>query len=269
MAKVPKRTADRLSKYVVTFQKVLQDAKNRDVNEADTVTIVTDILGTVFGYDKYTEITGEQAIRGTYCDLAVKVNDVTKYLIEVKAIGLTLKENHLRQAIGYGANHGVPWVVLTNGIDWEVHKITFEQPISCEQIFKFNFLELSPRKAEHQEMLYVLSKEGLSKSAIEQFHEHVQIVNRFVVAAIIKSDPVLNVIRRELKRISPAASVTTKEIGELLPDVFKRDIMEGESAAKAKRQVSRASSTTLRKKRSSSKTPASKPEPEEEIHGAT
>ena len=35
--------------------------------------LVKDLLAEVFGYDKYAELTSEHAIRGTYCDLAVKV----------------------------------------------------------------------------------------------------------------------------------------------------------------------------------------------------
>jgi len=37
------------------------------------VILATDILADVFGYDKYTEITSEYAIRSTYCDLAIKI----------------------------------------------------------------------------------------------------------------------------------------------------------------------------------------------------
>ena len=247
MARIPKKVAERFGKHLGRFQKVLRDAKDRDVNESDTVTIVTDMLGAIFGYDKYTEITSEQAIRGTYCDLAIKLNGIVKYLIEVKAIGLTLKENHLRQAIGYGANHGVPWIVLTNGIDWEIYKITFDQPISCDQVTTFNILELSARKMENQELLFLLSKEGLSKAAIEEYHEHVQIVNRFVVAAIIRSEAVLSVIKRELRRLSPGTAITTGEIDDLMPDVLKRDVIEGEAATGAGKQVHKASSRTLRK----------------------
>ena len=125
MVKIPKKVSERISKAGAKFQKVLKVAKDRDVNESDTVTIVTDMLAQVFGWDKYTEITSEQAIRGTYCDLAVKLDDKIKYLIEVKDIGLTLKENHLRQAINYGANHGISWVVLTNAINWEIYKPGF------------------------------------------------------------------------------------------------------------------------------------------------
>jgi predicted type IV restriction endonuclease len=88
------------------------------VNESDTVIIVTDMLCYVFGYDKYSEITSEFAVKGTYCDLATKIDGKVECLIEVKAAGLDLKENHTKQAVDYAANMGVDWVVLTNGCTW-------------------------------------------------------------------------------------------------------------------------------------------------------
>ena len=106
MARIPKRVSDRLSKQTRKFQKVLQIAKNRDINEADTVVIIADILSELFGFDKYNDITREFQIRGTYCDLAVKVDENVKFLIEVKAIGLDLQDTHLRQAVGYGYSMG-------------------------------------------------------------------------------------------------------------------------------------------------------------------
>lgn len=259
MVTVPKKVADRLAKQIPTFQKVLQGAKDRDVNESDTVTIVTDMLGRVFGFDKYTEVTSEQAIRGTYCDLAIKLGDTTQYLIEVKAIGLTLKDNHLRQAVSYGATHGVPWVVLTNGITWEVYRVKFEKPVDHEPVFDFNLLELSPRKKDHQERLFLLCKDGLGRDAITEYHEHVQSVNRFVLAALIQSEPVLAVLRRELKRLTPDSKVTLDEVQALLPDVLKREAVEGDAAAKARRQVQRASQKPLRKTKKSSAESASEP----------
>jgi len=42
------------------------------VSEADTITLVKDLLSEVLGYDKYAELTSEHSIRGTYCDLAIK-----------------------------------------------------------------------------------------------------------------------------------------------------------------------------------------------------
>lgn len=107
MSNIPKRVSDRLTKETRRFQRILKNAKDRDINESDTVVIITDMLSRVFGFDKYTDITSEYAIRGTFCDLAVKVDGNVKYLIEVKAIGLDLRETHLRQAVGYGAQHGI------------------------------------------------------------------------------------------------------------------------------------------------------------------
>jgi len=247
MAKVPKKVTDRFAKTVGAFQRVLADAKDRDVNESDTVVIITDILSDVLGYDKYSDITSEQAIRGTFCDVAVKHDGKVQFLIEVKAIGLTLRENHLRQAVNYGANQGIPWVVLTNGLRWEIYRIKFEQPIAHEVVCSFDFLDLSPRKADTHETLYMLSKEGLSQSAMQAYHEHVQVVNRYVVGALVASEPVLSVIRRELKRLAPDSRVTTEELAQLLPDVLKRDLLEGDVANQAKRRVTRASSRPLRR----------------------
>ena len=73
MVNIPKKVSDRFIKIVPQFQKIISDAKLRDINESDTVSIIQDIFSEVFGYDKFTEITSEFAIRGTYCDLALKI----------------------------------------------------------------------------------------------------------------------------------------------------------------------------------------------------
>lgn len=260
MVNVPKKVATRFTKEIGKFQRVLKRAKDRDVNESDTVTIITDLLGTVFGFDKYAEITSEQAIRGTYCDLAVKVDDTIKYLIEVKAIGLTLKENHLRQAVAYGANEGIQWIVLTNGIDWEIYRIKFERPVSYDQVCAFDLLSLNPRRADDQRKLFLLCKEGLDRAVIEKFHEHVRSVNRFVIAALVQSDPVITVLRRELRRISPAVKVDKEEIAEIVgSEVLKRDVVEGEAAEEALRRVKKAPRKKLRKR--TKPTESQEPEP--------
>jgi hypothetical protein len=118
-AKFLKRVQDSLKKY----QGVIAQIKKKDANESDTVTVITDILQDVFGYDKYSEITSEYAIRGTYCDLAiVDQNKKIRFLIEVKAVSVSLNDNHIKQAMDYGSNAGVNWVILTNSERWLVYK---------------------------------------------------------------------------------------------------------------------------------------------------
>lgn len=116
MAAIPKKVLERLIAGIKRYQPILAAAKARDVGEADTVTIIKDMLADIFGYDKYSEVTSEFAIRGTFCDLAIKLDGALQILIEVKAIGLELKEPHVKQAIDYAANQGIDWVLLTNGV---------------------------------------------------------------------------------------------------------------------------------------------------------
>src|SRR5437763_16157849 len=101
MAAIPKKVADRLAAGIKKFQTVLAAQKSRDVGESDTVVIVTDMLAEIFGYDKYSEITSEHAIKSTFCDLATKIEGVLQTLIEVKAIGHELKDAHVKQAVDY------------------------------------------------------------------------------------------------------------------------------------------------------------------------
>ena len=238
MFKIPKKVSDRFKKTVPRFQKVLAIAKDRDVNESDTVAILNDILGEVFGFDKYLEVTSEFAIRSTYCDLAIKVDGKTQFLIEAKAIGIELKETHVKQAIDYGANHGVQWVVLTNGLDWRVYRIRFEQPINFDLVFSFDFTTLSASTQKDQVMLYTLSKEGLAKEVRELFYEKVQSVNRYVIGQLIVADPVTSVIRRELRKLADGMQVDMDEVCELLrKQVLKREVVEGDDADAAAKRV--------------------------------
>jgi len=253
MAYIPKKVATRFVKELGKWQKVLQTAKDRDINEADTVTIIKDLLANIFGYDKYTELTSEFAIRGTFVDLAVKIGNAVKYLIEVKAIGMDLNDNHLRQALDYGANHGIDWVVLTNGAIWRIYKIRFDKPITSEFICELDLLTMNPRQEKTQQMLFLLCKEGWNKSVIDDYHSYRKVVNKFVIGALVLNQPVLDLIKRELRRLSPDVRVDSSEIEEILKtDVLKREVIEGEMADQASSLVKKGKQRD-RKKREETK----------------
>lgn len=235
---IPKRVEERLVRSIVKFQQVLKVAKDRDVNETDTVSIVKDMFAEIFGYDKYLEITSEFSVRGTFCDLAIKVDNKVEFLIETKAIGLELKESHLRQALDYCANSGVQWAILTNGIYWEVYKVKFDQPINAEPICSFDMMGVNPRDEEHQAQLFVVCREGLAKDAREEYHEKIQTVNRFLLSALVLSDEIIGDIRKELRKISGGVLVSVEEINKvLMTEVLKRDTIEGDEATKAQARI--------------------------------
>ncbi len=248
MATIPNKVKSRLIAHVKKYQNILALAKARDVNESDTVTIVKDILCDVFGFDKYAEITSEYAIRGTNVDLAIKIDNSLQMLIEVKAIGLDLKDAHVKQAIDYAANQGTDWVILTNGIIWQVYKVSFAKPISQELVLQINFLELNLKNENDVENMYLITKEGVSKSALGEYQVQRQVLSRFFIGAILVSDTVLDVIRRELRRLSPNVRIDSDQIKTvLLQEVIKREVTEGEKADEARKKISRAANRTLRK----------------------
>lgn len=239
--KISKRFYDRAKPTLKRYQKILESARARDVNESDTVVVVSDFMADVLGYDKYAEITTEFAIRSTFCDLAVKVDGRLHFLIEVKSVGTDLKDNHLRQAIDYGAKQGTEWVVLTNGIVWQAHRIRFEQPIDSDLVFAIDLLDPESRASTMLGCLYLLSRESLSSSDIAKYWAHKEATSRFVLGQLLLTDKVVGHLRREVRRLSKGLKVSAEEIAELLrSDVLKREVLEGEKAAEAASLVRRA-----------------------------
>ena len=247
MATIPKKVQERLVAGLKRYQPVLAAAKARDVGEADTVTIIKDMLADVFGYDKYSEVTSEFAIRGTYCDLAIKMDGQLQTLIEVKAIGLELKDHHVKQAIDYAANQGVDWVLLTNGICWRIYHLIFAKPIDQELVVDIDFGKLSSRSETDLELLYLWCKEGWQRSVLGEYHTQKQALSRFFVGAMLQTDPVLDVIRRELRRVSPDVRIDVDQLRAVLTsEVIKREVLEGDKAEEARKKVAKAASKALR-----------------------
>jgi hypothetical protein len=247
---VPKRIAERFASKLKAFQNVLVQQKARDISEADTVTIVKDVLSDLFGYDKYAELTSEHSIRGTFCDLAVKIDAKLAFLIEVKAIGIELKDGHVKQAIDYAANQGCEWVVLTNGVDWRLYHVLFKKPIDKEVVAQFNLSTASARNSGDLDKLYLLTREGFTKSALSEYRDKQDATSRFMLAAVLlHSDAVQSALRREIRRISEVM-VAPEDVEKMLRDeVIKRETMEGPQADAAVRRVTKRSDRSIIKER--------------------
>jgi hypothetical protein len=249
MPQVPTKVAAALTAAVKRFQPIIASAKSRDANESDTVIIVTDMLSEVFGFDKYSEITSECSIRGTWCDLAIKIGGTFQYLIEVKAIGLDLKDSYTKQAVDYSANQGTDWVILTNGEVWRIYNVVFGKPIVSELILDINFSQINPKRSSDIELLYNLTRAGWAKSALGDFRTQQQALSRFFMGALVISQPVLEVIRRELRRISPDVRIDLDQIRSVLMiDVLKREVVESEKAVEARKKIQRMAGKLLREK---------------------
>lgn len=240
MGTIPKAVEKRVRDGIKKYKNVLKTAKDKDINEADTVTIITDMLADICGYDKYTEITKEFAIRSTYCDLAIKLEEKIIFLIEVKAIGIMLKDSHLRQALQYASSSGIEWVILTNGDHWQAHRVIFEKPIKTEVAFDFSFIDTA-KVSRLIEFFFLLGKEGAKKSAIDAYHEESQLTSRFMIAQIMQTEISLNLIRKQLRSLSNKVKITNEDIlNTIQTQILKREVTEGEEAVHAKKRLASA-----------------------------
>lgn len=246
-AKIPKKVQDRLVAGLKKYQPIVRRLKERDISEADTVTVIKDMLSDIFGYDKYAELTSEQQIRGTFCDLAIKVEDKIHYLAEVKSAGTNLSDNHLRQAVNYGAHHGIEWVILTNAITWKVYRIKFAQPITWDEVCCFDIGDLSTRSLDDLSKIYMLSRESVSSDVLQTYHRQAQILNRYVISELFQSEEMLGALRKEFRRLFDMKPTVEELRGIVVADVLKRDTLDGEGPTAAKSAVKKAVSTLVRK----------------------
>lgn len=265
---ISKKVSDRLAQQLKKYQSILSEAKDRDVSESDTVVIIADMLADLLGYKKYVEITTEFAIRGTYVDLAVKVGSDVRFLLEAKAIGQALKENHVKQAIDYGANHGIEWIVLTNGAVWQVYKIHFRQPIDKSLIFEIDLLQTSAKNEQFIECFGNLSREGFTQSSMTAFFQQQQATSKFSIAALLTSEPMLQALRRELRKVSSSVKIEDDQLRAILQnDVLKRETVDGDEAKQAQDFLKQAARQAAKAKAKAAATappqPSSQTTPEE------
>lgn len=99
----------------------------------------------------------------------------------------------------------------------------------------------------------MLAKEGQSKSVLHEYHAQRQAMSRHYLGAVILDDAVLDVMRRELRRLSPDVKIDSEELrAALRQEVLKREVIEGDKADEARRKISRAQKKPLRVRSSSS-----------------
>jgi predicted type IV restriction endonuclease len=237
--KISKKVEERIQQRIKNFQTIAAQQKQRDVAEADTVTLVKDMLADLFGYDKYNELTSEQQIRATYCDLAVKIDGKIRYLIEVKSAGIDLNEAHLKQALNYGMNQGLEWVMLTNGLVWKTYKISYAtKPYEWEEVTSFDLLQVNPKNEEDLMKMFLICREALQGDALSEYHEQIKTLNKFTIAQLTLSDAVVGAIRREMRRVFPEIKVEPEQIKTILEaEVLKREVVDGDKAKETQAKI--------------------------------
>jgi hypothetical protein len=95
---------------------------------------------------------------------------------------------------------------------------------------------------------------------MSDYYEQRQAMSRFTLGALLLTDTVIDVVKRELRRVAGVKVEADQLRGVLRGEVLKRDVLEGDKAVIAARQVSRAEKRTLRKARDDDETGDAAPE---------
>ena len=131
-----------------------------------------------------------------------------------------------------------------------------ENRVHNERLFSFDFTEINPRKKEQQDILFLLCKRGVQKDLIDDYYEYRQSVNRHTIGALLLTDSIASVVRRELRKLKPGIKVDAEEIRDLIQsEVIKREVLESEAGAEASKQVARFQKKQERAKKTKSAAP--------------
>ena len=238
MAVYQDKALARIKNGLTRMNNIIEKGLKEGYNEADTRKVVTDFLTRYLGWDQFDNLTAEQMIGSRYADFVVKNNGDELAVIEVKQIGMNLKDTHLNQARQYATDEGIEWIVLTNGDTWKVYRNVLEEKIPvAKPVFSVTISSKEEKPADKAAKLYLLSKESSKKHEIEDFYERKIALSGENLADYILSDDVLSKIRIALKS-GTGQKLTNYEVATALVEhLFDDDLVDASTYKKLEKII--------------------------------
>jgi predicted type IV restriction endonuclease len=190
---------ERARSAIRKFHKPLKDLVDRDANEGDTRLLVTDFLCEGLGFDKYDDLTTEYQVKGDFADYGVRIDKELIAFIEVKRCTQKLGIKQLRQVQMYAVNEGVEWMILTNGRTWQVWHMTGGLPVVVDLALEVDLLG-DATMTQKADALFYLSKEAIKRRLLDELWRAKAATSAKSLANIILSEPVMEALRKELRR---------------------------------------------------------------------
>lgn len=183
-----------LKKYLPHLLKAAED----NLNEADTVQRVIKVFEDVLGYDPMNEISRETAIKDKFVDVALKIDGTMRLLVEAKSANTTLRDRHIEQAQAYAANSNIRWVLLTNGVNWNLYHLTFEEGIEASLAFSVNLTAGVEDKGA--DLLGLLHRQSVKKGELDAYWEQRVALSPASIGRALFTEDCLRFVRREIRR---------------------------------------------------------------------
>jgi len=233
-----------IRKALKKFAPHFLEARESALNEADTVLRLCRFFEDVLGYDGLADISREAQLKNKFVDVCLKIDDRVRLLVEAKAAGQKLRDRHIEQAQAYASQNNYRWVVLTNGVEWHLYHLTFEEGIEYERAFVVS-LEKDAALEEAAEKLALLHKQSVKKGELEGFWEKATALGPESIAKAVFNDPVLMLIRREIRR-DTGLLIDREDLAKSLREMLSSEAREliGPMRIRKRRRASRKSAAT-------------------------
>lgn len=224
---------------------LMLDAREKALNEADTVDRLRRCFEDVLGYEPE-EITRETSMKHKYVDLCLKINGTIRLLVEAKAANVQLRDRHIDQAQSYASRNNFQWVVLTNGVEWHLYHLTFDEGIEYERAFIAS-LASDEGVEDAVKKLALLHKQSVRKDELEKFWERATALCAGSIGKALFTEGILRSLRRELRRTCKVL-IDPEDLAKGLYDMLSQEaqIEIGPARIRKKRRRKAASSSAAK-----------------------
>jgi len=223
-----------IRKSLRKFTPILLDARDANLNEADTVLRLCRFFEEVLGYDGIRDISREAELKGKYVDISVKIDGRTRLLVEAKAAAVRLRDKHIDQALTYASRNNYQWVLLTNGVDWNLYHLTFEEGIEYERAFDLS-LDEEARFEEAAARIGLLHKKSLSRGQLDEYWGKATALGILPIGRALFQENTLRLIRREIRR-DTGILIDTEDLAKALHDMLSSQVQGRLGTPKVRRR---------------------------------
>ncbi len=213
-----------IKESIKTYKKELSKAykSNPKLNESGTRLLINDFLKNVLGFAPNEEIKTEYEISGGYADYVLQTGRRKRMVVEVKALGIKLNANHLRQSLGYSASEGVDWILLLNGKQFQLYKVMFAKPVYTKLVFDIDLLTETNAK-NSIELFSMITKKSLSRNALEDYWKKVDSLAPISLSKYLFDESVIRLLRKNLKS-KTKVSFSNEDIFDSVYEIVIRKI---------------------------------------------
>lgn len=216
-----------LKKQFRKFSKIFIDAQEQGKKEADIVMYLVQFFHEALGYDIFKEISKEYQIKGKYCDIALKMEGEVGILVEAKQPGMRLVKKHIEQAEIYGMKSGIKWVLLTNGCEWKLFHLSYDEAegIESTQVFSTDLVKSFMEKPNDVvEKFMLLHKRNFMKGELEKYFTKKTMLIPESLAKALFTEDVLKAIRKEVNK-GAEVRVGIEDIEKALKNLLDKEVL--------------------------------------------